>query len=236
MPEAELWQEVLRLAVDDALLGPINVPNRTSYLVECEKARNFLTTPSDHLATVCHLAGVDPRAVLERMRARIATAPTPQELLDRPTQRRDAATKPPAKPKAIPFKDQPYTINGTTRTAAEWCERTGIPLGTVRKRINAGWTPERAFTMTRAHVRREHRARVDVSVKAMLQRTGQTRRAARASTPRYEHNGESLTLLEWAQRIGVKKGTLRKRLASGWSIGEALTNRDTRHKRFAKVS
>ncbi|MFN3312812.1 MAG: hypothetical protein ACK46Q_05025 [Hyphomonas sp.] len=224
MPEAELWQEVLRLAVDDALLGPINVPNRTSYLVECEKARNFLTTPSDHLATVCHLAGVDPRAVLERMRARIATAPTPQELLDQPTQRRDAATKAPAKPKAIPFKDRSYTINGTTRTAAEWCERTGIGIEAAARRISSGWTPERAFFATKKEVARE--------------RTGQTRRkrAPSATALRYEHNGESLTLAEWSERTGVKKGTLYKRIVlSGWSVGEALTNRDTRHNRFARV-
>lgn len=227
MPEAELWQEVLRLAVDDALLGPINVPDRRTFLIECERARTFLTTPSDHLATVCHLAGVEPVAVLERMRARIAAAPTPQDLHDQPRQRRHAATKVPAKPKPVPFKDQPYTIHGTTRTAAEWCALSDLSLESVRRRLNAGWTHERAFTLTRAEARKEHRARVDASIRAARKRTGQTKhkRAPNASATRYEHNGESLTLAEWSERTGIKKGTLYKRIVlSGWSVGEALTS------------
>lgn len=238
MPEQDLWQAVLRLAVDDALLGPSQPINRDAFIIECRQARAFLTTASDDLAVVCSNAGLDPRAVLERIRDLIANAPTPEELHDQPRQRRDAVAKAATKPKAVPFKDQLYTFNGTTRTAAEWCERTGISLDTARNRLSLAWGPERAFTLTKADALQERKAEARASYRATTQRTDQTRRkrAPNASAPRYEHNGESLTLAEWSDRVRVKKNTLRKRLASGWSIGEALTNRDTRHKRLAKVS
>jgi hypothetical protein len=38
-----------------------------------------------------------------------------------------------------------------------------------------------------------------------------------------EHNGERMPISEWAQRIGVKVGTLRARIDSGWSAAKALT-------------
>lgn len=38
------------------------------------------------------------------------------------------------------------TADGATRTAAEWSERTGIPEGAIRRRIQRGWAPERAVT------------------------------------------------------------------------------------------
>lgn len=167
MPERDMWQEALRLAVDDALIGPALSGNRRIFLSECWQARAFLTTASDDLSFVCAHAGMDPRAVLETMRKRIAQAPTPDELYDRPRQRRDAAMKVPAKPKAIPFPDRPYTIHGTTRTAAEWCDRTGINLNTARGRLSAAWTPERAFTLTRADALRERRAETAASIRAM---------------------------------------------------------------------
>lgn len=37
------------------------------------------------------------------------------------------------------------------------------------------------------------------------------------------HNGETATLTEWAERLGVKVGTLWVRLKRGWPIEKALT-------------
>ncbi len=37
------------------------------------------------------------------------------------------------------------TIEGERRTLAEWCERRGLPRDTVRKRLEAGWTAEKAL-------------------------------------------------------------------------------------------
>lgn len=36
-------------------------------------------------------------------------------------------------------------------------------------------------------------------------------------------NGETLCVTDWAKRIGMSKSTLRDRLASGWSVSDALT-------------
>lgn len=36
-------------------------------------------------------------------------------------------------------------------------------------------------------------------------------------------NGETLTVVAWAERIGLSKDTLRSRLNSGWSLPDALT-------------
>lgn len=36
------------------------------------------------------------------------------------------------------------------------------------------------------------------------------------------YQGEEHTVLEWAEKIGVKHDTLRNRLHAGWSVGEAL--------------
>ena len=37
------------------------------------------------------------------------------------------------------------------------------------------------------------------------------------------HEGRTMTLFEWAYELGLKPGTLWKRIASGWSIEDALT-------------
>ncbi len=50
------------------------------------------------------------------------------------------------------------------------------------------------------------------------------------------YNGETLTLSEWARRVGIKHGALFSRLRNGWTVEEALTTpvgqsmRDARRK------
>lgn len=39
------------------------------------------------------------------------------------------------------------TLNGETKTMAQWCEQLGLPQKTISQRINGyGWSPERALT------------------------------------------------------------------------------------------
>lgn len=38
------------------------------------------------------------------------------------------------------------TIDGQTKTLAEWCELRGLPRSTIQKRLKAGWTAEKALT------------------------------------------------------------------------------------------
>lgn len=246
-PNRSLWQSVLLRAVEDALIGVANENKQQNRVRICEEARRFLTKPNKDLSEVCALAGMDMVAVIEHMRARITDAPSPEELATTHRQNRQTFNRAPAKPKAkrIPFKDQQFTINGTTRTAAEWCGRTGIPLSLAYQRIRACWEPERAFTLTRQEACEEALAKARASYTALSHRiqirnseeASNPKRQPSASAPRYEHNGENLTLKEWAERTGIKKGTLYKRIVlSGWPIAEALSDRDARHKHLAKVA
>ena len=50
----------------------------------------------------------------------------------------------------------------------------------------------------------------------------------------YEHNGEALTLSEWAERIGLRRESLRDRLQSGWTLERALTTPPVRQRKRAE--
>ena len=39
----------------------------------------------------------------------------------------------------------------------------------------------------------------------------------------FEHGGESLTLSEWSERLGLARSSLRDRIKAGWTIEKALT-------------
>ena len=224
-PHRGLWQEVLLQAVEDALLGPSQLHSWISRLRVCQHARSYLTTPSADLAEVCENAGFDMAAVIEHLRPKIDKAPLPEELAGQ-VRRQSAVSirkraKPDPKPKRVPFPDRPFTINGTTRTAAEWCARFGVPLALAQSRMGRSWAPERAFTMTSAEARAEALAIARQSPRLTIS-NDRKRRVPSASTPRYTHNGESLTLAQWADRVGLKKGTLAKRIRSGLTLAEAL--------------
>lgn len=45
----------------------------------------------------------------------------------------------------------------------------------------------------------------------------------RRSNRRLTHNGETLCLAEWAERLGITTNTLYMRLRAGWSVEKALT-------------
>ncbi len=45
----------------------------------------------------------------------------------------------------------------------------------------------------------------------------------RRSNRHLEHGGERLTVAEWSERTGVRRDTIHKRLAGGWSVAETLT-------------
>ena len=48
---------------------------------------------------------------------------------------------------------------------------------------------------------------------------------------RISYNGETLTLPQWAQRLGLSRESLRDRLDSGWSIEKAVTTPAVRQRR-----
>ncbi len=87
------------------------------------------------------------------------------------------------------------TYQGQTKTVAEWAESIGLRYETLHKRLNSGWSPERALS---------------------------TPRKPYDHSP-IEHNGEHKTLTEWAASSGLAPPTLRSRLRCGWTLAHALT-------------
>lgn len=78
---AALWQEVLLQAIRDALADsyiPTHDPRIRAHQIQ--QARNYITVPNKDFNEVCHLAGVDPQAVRERLGPMIAAALSPDEL------------------------------------------------------------------------------------------------------------------------------------------------------------
>lgn len=235
---AELWQAVLLRTVADAVLGVANESDRTTRVRVCEDARRYLTKPSRDLAEVCTMAGMEMQTVMERMRTQIANAPTPEELADNPRQSVATFTKAAAKlkQKRIPFTDRLYTINGETRTIAEWCERTGISLALAQSRLNSSWPPERALTLTKDQAKEEQRAEarrsymVSAAERSARIKEGLRRSEALRGKPKrgtapilYEHEGQWRSLKEWSEITGLPKATLYARITrQGKSISEAI--------------
>lgn len=89
-PETGLWQEVLFRAVLDARLSPDLWPVPHRHRNDCIAARAYLTHPSEDLAMVCSMAGVDMVALIERVRAQIEKAPPSEALVPVPRRRRKA--------------------------------------------------------------------------------------------------------------------------------------------------
>jgi hypothetical protein len=110
-----------------------------------------------------------------------------------------------------------YTFNGQSLTLVEWSKQTGIGRITLLKRIQSGVPLEVAFT-TKGFLgyRRE------LEKNGVLVRTHKV--PVRKSTgPFYTFNGKTLTLAQWEKETGIKRLTLRKRIASGMPIEQALT-------------
>lgn len=108
------------------------------------------------------------------------------------------------------------THDGNTQAVSEWALDYGIPASLIQQRICRGWsvadaitTPMRTFPGDQlkrdAHIDRpDHRLRL------------------------IEHDGVCLSLNAWAQRTGIKPGTIAYRLGRGWSVEQALAPHNLR--------
>jgi len=81
---------------------------------------------------VCAMAGVDMRSVIDRMKTKLANAPTPEELI--------------GGPKSARMKAATISFNGETLTIEEWSERTGISKTLIYSRLSKGWKVEDVLT------------------------------------------------------------------------------------------
>lgn len=94
------------------------------------------------------------------------------------------------------------TYDGTTQPIAEWALDYGIPADLIIERLKQGQSIEAAITtmMPFAPEKPRHDGRAHV----------------------YTHDGETLTIREWAERTGIARATLTQRLARGMPIAEAI--------------
>ncbi|AQS48095.1 hypothetical protein BMG03_10000 [Thioclava nitratireducens] len=209
-----LWQAVLYQAVDDALNGAA-LDSETVRRRNIEQARELLSMPNRDLEMICTGAGLEMEGVVRRMRKLIAEAPPLDELVAGKTvrQRAEIEKREPRQKRKRP--NPTYTYKGETLTIGEWSKKVGLAAGVIRARMRNGWTFERAITTSVVEARLQAREKRSERIKeAMKGRTW-----ARGTPPRMiTHEGETLTLGEWAERLGVTKQTIRKRLAKGLTV------------------
>ncbi len=111
--------------------------------------------------------------------------------------------------------------DGIEQPITEWALDYGITPAIIIERIRRGVSIADAITtpMTVSHVRQQlpvfHKQQVDRPTRKQPKRRG--------FKVQYVHNGEALTIAEWAKRTGLKDHTIRSRLKSDWSIEAALT-------------
>lgn len=127
------------------------------------------------------------------------------------------------------------TFGALTRTIREWSKITGIPVSIIRDRLKGHWPVEEALTIPplrgpysrsgSPRFRREPKS-ADKLANGNYPANGNTlppkSRKARITIT---FNGETLTLDEWAERIGITKTGLRDRLRNpkAWTMEQALT-------------
>lgn len=102
-------------------------------------------------------------------------------------------------------QSKPLEHNGVMLSVVEWEHKLGFPIGTINRRLNAGWTVQEAL---------------DKPV---------TRNSARRAGPRNDtrntvvYQGRTLTVAELAREVGMTANNLRSRLNVGWSIERAIS-------------
>jgi len=94
------------------------------------------------------------------------------------------------------------TYNGETLSLAQWAKKTGLTYDQIRARYRMGWDIKDIIESPKGvyHVERRH------TDKSRL----------------IEHNGQILTVAQWAKRLGTSYDVLRSRLRYGWSIERVL--------------
>lgn len=130
-------------------------------------------------------------------------------------------------------QERRFEYDGKSLTLKEWSAIIGISARTIRNRLSIGWSLERAL-MTRVEDGKKERFRRTQSFATNNNRARRiVRRPATSSAPIYTCAGESLTMKQWAKRLGVNVNALHQRMSKGWSLEQTLT---TPAKRAGKPS
>ena len=91
-------------------------------------------------------------------------------------------------------------FNGEALTIAEWSDRTGIKSATIHARLDRGWDIAKALA-------------------APSQKRTFATRGRRMITA----NGQTMSLIQWAEFTGISAGAILTRIKAGWSEQDAAT-------------
>lgn len=94
-------------------------------------------------------------------------------------------------------------FKGRSQTLEEWSKELGIPIKTIKNRITRRFPVERVLQSDSNPAPIERRLTGDVH--------------------EFTFQGETLTLQQWSQRLGIQYATLYDRVERGWSIERAFT-------------
>lgn len=117
------------------------------------------------------------------------------------------------------------TFNGETRCLSEWSSILGIAPGTILRRLRRG-LPVELVLLARSEpdVGREGVNSTSV-VEAGVAPIPSVSDAPELRPVMLTLDGETLTLTQWAERIGIPDGTLRRRVMRGWPPEKVLQGR-----------
>ena len=97
------------------------------------------------------------------------------------------------------------TLNGVTKTQAEWSRELGIGETTMSNRSRKGWSDEKILTTP-----------------VLTPSQASKRRKKHGNEKQLEAFGESHSLSEWARIYGISQPALWQRLDRGWPLEKAL--------------
>jgi hypothetical protein len=92
------------------------------------------------------------------------------------------------------------THNGKSQTIEEWSKELGISIKTIRSRITRGFSVDRVLYVESNAIERR----------------------LQGSVHTYTFQGETLSLQEWSERLGMRYATLYSRINMGWPIEKAF--------------
>jgi group I intron endonuclease len=117
----------------------------------------------------------------------------------------------------VGVKAATYSVDGISLTLREWAERLGEKYVTLYMRLHKGrMSPEVALVPR------------DEFIKGKANRP----RKESSMAKKYTHAGETLTLKQWGEKLGVTAASLYSRIHSqGWPLDEALTTASVQGRR-----
>jgi hypothetical protein len=140
--DANLWRQVLLLAVTDALIGSTDGGSCAVKIKATHKAGRYFTTPNADFKQVCHMANLDPIAVRDAVAKQIAAAPAVEDLFQMAGRRHSRANA------------RPMTYNGETLSVDQIAQRTGLSRSVIKSRHTQNWSTEGILTTPTRQTRR----------------------------------------------------------------------------------